>query len=157
MRTPAYRVQLSPEERQELETVLNDTSQSVRKLRRAHVLLLADEGKRNQEIQQITGLSEPALIAIKKRFVEEGLSLKEKPRPGRRPKLNQDLESILIELTASEPPEGMPYWTMQLLADELIKRNVLESISDETVRRILKKRSLKLSKKRIVKVDDALD
>lgn len=147
MRTPAYRVQLSPEERQLLEEMLSQGTHPARKLRRAQVLLMADAGKRNQEIQQLTGLSEPAVIAIKKRFVSEGLNLKEKPRPGRKPKLDDHQESLLLELVNKQAPEGRELWTMQLLADQLMQLEVLESISDETVRRVLKKKQLKLGRK----------
>lgn len=140
MRKPAYQVCLSTEQRQQLETELAQGVLSSRELSRAQVLLLADQGKRNREIQAITGLTEPTVIAIKKRFVEEGLNLKEKPRPGRKPKLDADQESLLLELAGTEAPAGHESWTMQLLADELMQREVLDSISDETVRRVLKKR-----------------
>lgn len=147
MRQPAYQVQLSVEQRQQLQAALDQGALSARELSRAQVLLMADEGKRNREIQALTGLTEPTVIAIKRRFVEEGLNLKEKPRPGRKPKLDSELESLLLELAGTDAPEGYEGWTMQLLADELMQREVLESISDETVRRILKKRRLRLDRK----------
>lgn len=148
MRKPAYQVRLSPEERQMLQEILSLGELSARKLRRAQVLLLADEGKPNQEIMQLTGLSEPAVIAIKKRFLTEGLSLKEKPRPGRKPRLDDSQVRLLLELVNTEAPEGRALWTMQLLADQLMQLDVLDSISDETVRRVLKKRRLKPGRKK---------
>lgn len=151
MRTPAYRVRLSPEERQSLEELLRLGAHSERELRRAQVLLLADEDRRNQEIQALTGLSEPTVIAIKKRYLSDGLNIKEKPRPGRKPKLDETQKNLLLELLNQEAPEGRELWTMQLLADQLMQRDLLESISDETVRRFLKKKRLKIGRKQAPK------
>jgi transposase len=142
MRTPTYQVKLSPEERQRLEDLQHEGTHSLREIRRAQVLLLADEGKPNLEIQKLTGLSEPTVIAIKKRYVTEGLILKERPRPGRKPRLDAEQENYLLELAGSEAPAGQDVWTMQQLADRLVQLDVLDSISDETVRRILKKNRL---------------
>jgi Homeodomain-like domain len=74
---------------------------------------------------------------IRKRFVEEGIgaALSERPRPGGQSKLDGRQEAFLIALACSTPPEGRPYWTMQILADTL----VIDALSDETVRRTLKK------------------
>ncbi|RKY62069.1 MAG: hypothetical protein DRP95_02040 [Candidatus Latescibacterota bacterium] len=78
---------------------------------------------------------------IRKRFAEEGLeaALNERPHPGAKPKLDGKQEAFLVALACSDPPEGREHWTMQLLADRLVELGVVESISDETVRRVLKK------------------
>ena len=80
---------------------------------------------------------------IRKRFVEDGLeaALSEQPRPGGQRKLDGQQEAFLIALACSTPPEGRACWTMQLLADRLVELQVVEAISDETVRRTLKKTS----------------
>jgi transposase len=81
---------------------------------------------------------------VRKRFVEEGLeaALSERPRPGARRKLDGRQEAYLVALASSDPPEGKKYWSMQLLADSLVELEIVEEISDvsdETVRRMLKK------------------
>lgn len=139
MRTAMYRVQLTPEDRQELEALLRKGKHSVQHLKRAQVLLLADQGKPNRLICEVTGLTEATIIAHKKRYLEEGLRLKDKPRKPRGRILDSRQESYLVALTCSDPPEGRERWTMQLLADRLIAVEVVEAVSDETVRRTLKK------------------
>jgi transposase len=77
----------------------------------------------------------------RKRFVDAGLeaALHEQPRPGARRKLAGKQAAFLIALACSEPPTGRTCWTMQLLADRIVELGVVEAISDETVRRVLKK------------------
>jgi transposase len=86
---------------------------------------------------------------VRKRFVEEGLeaALNERPRPGGQRKLDGKQEAFLIALACSTPPEGRRSWTMQLLADKLVELRVIDAISDETVRRTLKKTSLNRGRK----------
>lgn len=67
-------------------------------------------------------------------------ALKEKPRPGGQRRLDGKQEAMLVALACSTPPDGRTSWTMQLLADRLVVMQVVESVSDETVRRTLKKR-----------------
>jgi transposase len=80
----------------------------------------------------------------RRRFVLEGLhpALNEKPRPGARTKLDAKGEAVLEMLAKSKPPEGKKRWTLQLLADRLVELQVVEEISDETVRSIVKKNDL---------------
>jgi hypothetical protein len=77
----------------------------------------------------------------RQRFVEGGLdrALNEDPRPGERKRLDEKGEALLETLAKSEPPEGRKRWTLQLLADRLVELKVVESISYETVRQVLKK------------------
>ena len=142
MRTPTYVVKLQPEEKKHLEAMLRKGRHSARELRRAQVLLFADAGKSNKEIQAATGMSEPGLIQIKKRYCTEGLQLKDKPRPGQPKKLDSRGEQYLIALACSPAPEGREVWTMQMLADKLVELQVVESLSDESVRLRLKKMTL---------------
>jgi hypothetical protein len=76
--------------------------------------------------------------------VEGGLehALNESPRPGGRRKLDGHQEAYLVALACSDPPEGKKRWSMQLLADRLVELEIVEEISDETVRRTLKKGTL---------------
>ena len=78
---------------------------------------------------------------LRKRFIEGGVAaaLSDRPRPGGQRKLDGAAEATLVAWTCSTPPDERVRWTMQLLADKLVALNVVESISDETVRRTLKK------------------
>ena len=113
----------------------------VRKLRRAQMLVLANEGLTDEEIAQALDGSVSTVERVRKRFVEEGLeaALSERPRPGARRKLDGRQEAYLLALASSDPPEGKKHWSMQLLADRLVELEIVEEISDETVRRTLKK------------------
>jgi transposase len=87
---------------------------------------------------------------VRKRFVEAGLeaALRERPRPGGQRKLEGKQEAFLIALACSTPPEGRTSWTMQLLAYKLVELRVVDAISDETVRRTLKKTRSSRGRKR---------
>jgi hypothetical protein len=77
----------------------------------------------------------------RKEYVEQGLeyALQERPRPGVKPKLGDKQEAYLIARSCRTPPENQVKWTMQLLADRLGALGIVNEISDETVRRTLKK------------------
>jgi len=136
-----YVVDLREEERAFLLDLLKGGKHSARKLARARILLLADEGKTDRAIAEVLHIGTATAQRIRKRFVEGGLeeALNERPRPGGKRKLDGKQEAFLIALACSDPPEGRKVWTMQLLADRLVELGVVEEISDETVRRRLKK------------------
>ena len=136
-----YIVKLSEEEKKDLHTLTHKGTCGVRKLRRAQMLMLADEGPTDEEIARALDGSVSTVERVRKRFVEEGLeaALSERLRPGARRKLDGRQEAYLLALASSDPPEGKKYWSMQLLADRLVELEIVEEISDETVRRTLKK------------------
>ena len=134
-------VDLTDEERAELEAVTRRGRAPARKVAHARVLLLAAEDMTDDQIAVATGTSRSLVERTRKRFVLSGLevALWDKPRPGRGPMLDDRARATLIALACANPPEGRTCWTMQLLANELVIRQVVPSISDETVRRELKK------------------
>lgn len=136
-----YVVQLTEEERARLLNLIRKGEAKVRQITRAHALLLCDEGKTDQQIADVLKISPQSVRNWRKRFTEEGLeaALHDRPRPGAAPKLDATGEATLIALACSEAPQGREHWTMQLLADRLVELGVVEEISDETVRRTLKK------------------
>ena len=138
-----YIVELKDDERDILLDLIKSGQTKARKLNRAHILLLADEGKADPEIASALHTSESTAQRTRKRFVEGNLefALNERRRPGAKPKLNSKDEALLIALSKSTPPEGRKCWTMQLLADRLVELGEVEDISDETVRRIIKKKT----------------
>lgn len=139
-----YHVSLTVEERESLLALVRRGKSSVRKVMRAQLLLLADEGKSDNDIQAALHTSLSTILRTRKRFVEEGLeaALNEKPRSGAPCKLNGKQEAYLIALACSNPPVGRDRWTLRLLADKLVELDVVEEISDETVRLRLKKTRL---------------
>lgn len=136
-----YIVELTEEERSELLELTREGECKARKLKRAMVLLCADEGDTDQVISEKVRVHEVTVEGIRKRLVEEGLeaALNERPRPGKARKLDGRQEARLIALSCTEPPEGSARWTMQLLADRFVELGEVDSISDETVRRTLKR------------------
>ena len=136
-----YVIKLTPEERSALTALTSRGKASVRRVKRALVLLAADDGDKDAEIAGTVRVGVRSVERIRRRFVEEGLdaALSERPRPGKARLLNGRQEVYLIALTGSTPPAGRAQWSMQLLADRLVELKVVESISDETVRRTLKR------------------
>jgi len=136
-----YVVNLTEEERQHINELLRKGTTAARTLARAHILRLADEGKSDAEIVEALGVGLSTVERTRKKYVEVGLNqaLKERPRPGVKPKLDDKGEAYLIALTCSTPPDNQVKWTMQLLADRLVEVGIVGEISDETVRRTLKK------------------
>jgi transposase len=110
-------------------------------LKRALVLLAADEGRKDEQIAESARVHRTTVEYLRKRFVEEGLeaALSEHPRPGKARLLDGKQEAYLVALACSKPPSGRVSWTMQLLADRLVELQIVENISDETVRRTLKR------------------
>ena len=136
-----YIVDLSLEEKAQLFELTSHGQAPARKIKRAQILLLADEGKKDETIVEMLHVGRATVERIRKRFVLEGLqvAINERPRPGGQRKLGPKGEAVLTQLAQSEPPEGRTRWTMELLAKRLVELKVVESISDETVRKVLKK------------------
>jgi transposase len=143
-----YKVTLTAEERQLLHDLVTTGKAAAKKLAHARILLKADAAPAgpawlDQPIADAVEVSVATVERVRQRFVEQGLdaALNRKPRerPGREPKLDGRAEARLIAVACSAPPEGRKEWTMRLLADKLVELEVVDSISDETVRRALKK------------------
>lgn len=140
-RIQEHRIELSAIERAELETIVSKGKHKARTIRRAQSLLWSDSGKPDSEIAQLHGVTPQTVAKTRRRWVQEK-SLEDKPRPGRAKRLDGKQEAFLVALACSDAPDGLERWTMQLLADKLVELNVIdEPVSDETVRRTLKKTS----------------
>lgn len=142
---------LKPLEVEHLESVIRKGNSKARVIRRAHTLLFTHQGKSVEEIAWLLKCSKTTIQATRQKYRIEGLeaALKEKKRNGRPPKLVGKPKAHLIALACTNPPEGRSYWTMQLLADRLVSLELVESISDETVRRTLKKTSSNHGKSKV--------
>jgi transposase len=140
-----YRVTLDTSERVQLVSLVLGGKGAVRRLKRAQILLAADNGSTDEEIARNVAVGTSTVYRTKQRFVEEGLgrALSELPRPGAGRKLGVVDESLLVAVACSKPPEGRSRWTLQLLADEMVRLTVHDSVSDETIRRRLGELQLK--------------
>ena len=136
-----YLVDLTTAEQAYLMGLLKHGKASARKIARAHILLQATEGVRDEEIADTLRVGLSTIHRVRQRFVEEGLepALSERHRASGRPKIEGKQEAFLIALACSTPPAGRARWSMQLLADRLVELTAMQGISDETVRRTLKK------------------
>ncbi len=141
MRPKVYPVTLNDEEQAQLRQMLRGGSHPTRTLTRARILLHAHDGRKDREIVAALGTSMSTVGRIRTQFAERGLdaALYEGPRPGGKRALDGGQEAYLVALACSDPPHGRREWTMQLLADKLVTLGMVETISDETVRRTLKK------------------
>src|SRR5580700_217281 len=140
-----YRIELSAEERHELSTLLSIGKCAARKLYREQILLAADAGASEVEIERAIGVGGSTVYRAKRRFVEVGLeaALSEEPRPGAERKLTGKEAALLIATACSKPPLGRARWTLELLAGEMVKLTEHEELSRETVRRRLAENDLK--------------
>lgn len=138
-----YRVTLTARERQRLEDLTRKGKASVRMVRRARTLLLAADEERDEDIAKALRIGISTVERTRKRCVEEGLeaSLRERPRPGARPKLGPKERAYVVALACTKPPEGRHRWSMQMLADRLIELELVPDITDEAIRLLLKRTS----------------
>jgi transposase len=140
-----YRVELSQAERDELNTMLSGGKNAARKLKRAQILLAADAGASDEEIARVVAVGGSTVYRTKRRFVEGNLqrALSEEPRPGAERKLTGKQEALLVATACANPPQGRARWTLDLLADAMVKLTDHDSLSHETVRRRLAENGLK--------------
>jgi len=149
-----YIVKLTPEEIATLEKLISTGKSPARKLTRARILLKADESagirRSDSVIAEALGIGASTVERTRTAFVEESLeiALNGIVRKQRGPdKIDGRVEAHIAKLACSTPPEGRGSWTLQLLANGLIEAKILDSISTEAVRLVLKKTNLSLGKK----------
>jgi transposase len=142
-----YIVTLTEEERQTLQAMLSRGKGAARRLVHARILLKADAtpggpGWNDDRIAESLEVGRATVERVRKEFVEEGVTAaleRRRPRRQYQRKLDGDGEARLIALTCSQAPEGRSRWTLRLLADRLVQLEVVDQISHETVRDVLKK------------------
>jgi transposase len=145
----SYTVHLSRYEREVLKGIISKGSHPSQTFRAAYVLLNCDVGRHSKkathsEISKVLKIGMRTIDRIKKRYIEKGLDVALERKPTSRvydSKLGGELETKLLALLRSKPPQGYFKWSLRLLADKMVELYHLESISYETVRRVLKKAS----------------
>ena len=144
-----YVVTLEEQERAELAEITRKGSHQSQKVVNALILLNCDEGEFNERkasgaaIAGILRISMRKVDRVKKRFVEDGVESALGGRQGRRPrylrKADGEFEARLVALSCGAPPGGHAQWSLRLLADRAVELDYIDSVSHETVRRVLKK------------------
>jgi hypothetical protein len=139
-------VRLSDEERRMCQEIVKKLKGSSQKVRRAQILLKADAAGPNwtdRRIADAFNCRVQTIENLRKRLVTGGFELalegKKREEPPTPPKLDGEAEAKLIAMRLGKPPAGYGHWTLNLLADELVALEIVDSISPETVRKVLKK------------------
>lgn len=152
-----YIVTLTEEERNFLTELTSKGRHRSQKVLNALILLACDEGgyknlrSTNAEISKVLNTSMRKIDRVKKRFVTQGLDVALSGKISERvyeKKADGDFEAHLVALSCSKPPEGFSRWSLRLLADRAVELNYIDSISHETVRRVLKKTNLSPGRKK---------
>lgn len=144
-----YKITLTKQEIAELKEITQKGKRSGRVIKNALILLNADEGKygkgkKDEEIAEFLDVTVRTIENVRKRFIEEGFEAALSGKPREREyenKIDGDAEAHLIALSCGEPPKGFARWSLRLLADKMVELKYVDSISHETVRRVLKKTS----------------
>lgn len=136
---------LAEEEKEKVKKILKRGKVSARIFKRARVLELFDEGLTSPTISQYVGVTAETVRRIGWNYVKEGLdrALYDAPRPGGKKKLSQAVETRIVALACSDPPEGYDRWSVRLLTEEVKKQKIVDSIGRETIRIILKSHGIK--------------
>ena len=145
--TKRYRVTLTLEEREALGHMISRGKANARKLAHARVLLQADASEggpewRDTRISEAVRVSVRTIERVRQRFVEDGLGATLLPKPSLRVyarKLDGEQEAKLVAVACSGPPEGKKRWTLRLLAERMVGREVVPAFNHEMVRQKLKK------------------
>ena len=143
-----YLVTLTAAERDQLNAMISAGKASAKRLAHARILLKADQSDAgpawpDEAIADAVEVSTDTVARVRQRFVEQGLEAalirKRQDKPSRERIVDGAAEATLIAVACSDPPDGRAAWTLTMLADKLVELEVVETVSRETVRRVLKK------------------
>ena len=137
-------IKLTKAEREGLEQFVAQGKRSARAITRARILLLLDEGRKVRDLAEVLGVSHGTVYNVRKKYQRRTAGqllevLQDEPRSGRPLQLDSRVEATVTMIACSEPPAGRGRWTLQLIADKVVNLEVTDSISYESVRRLLKK------------------
>ena len=141
-KTTKYQVQFKADEEAFLLHLISQGKPSARKATRARILLKAHEGFKDEKIAQALNISTATVSRTRQKYVEFGLdtAIKHKlPGTARAKKFDGKQEALIIATACSEVPDGHDHWTLRMLADKTVELKMVESVSPETIRQVLKK------------------
>lgn len=137
-------VELTQDEYEFLTSYVAHGQKKARYINRARTLLLSHGGKTDQEIAALLGISRATVYHVRKAYNQQPYEhitevLQDKPRVGRPIVFDSEVEAHTALIACSQAPKGAARWTLHLIADKLVQLNVVDSISHESVRSLLKK------------------
>lgn len=153
MKPKKYKIYLSDEQRNDLEKMVTCGKHSAAKLKRANILLNLDENngqvQRQEALAKQLSTTTATIYNVSRQFIEEGLestiNRRIRETPPIQPIATGDVEANIIALACSKPPEGRTRWTLRLLEKKVVELSIVDSISDNTIGRLLKKHHLSLT------------
>lgn len=142
-----YIVELTGDERRQLRDLVRKGKAAAYKIRHANILLKTDQAEggpawTDQQIVEAFGCHEDTVANVRKRFVCDGVEAavdRRREGVGRPPKVDGDVEAKITMIACSDPPKGHDRWTVRLIAEELVKLEVVDACSATTVHRKMKK------------------
>jgi transposase len=146
-----WHVILSKSDRKKIKIVLRSKKMSMETKKRAQILLDVDEtdGRTPDSISAIMkkrGVSTNTVSETRRKFSENGIDAalfrKKRQTPPTAPKVTGEIEAHIIAVACSAAPEGFSRWSMKMIADKIVLDGIINTISDETVRLVLKKHGL---------------
>ena len=145
MHTNKKVVDCTDKERAALRVFLAKGRHSARENTRARILLESHDGKSKNSIATLLRINRSTVQNVRDRYAKGGLehALKDRPRPGQPPKLDDTGEAYLVALATSDAPDGRDHWTLKLLQARMIKDKKVKSISDVCILTYLQKRKIK--------------
>lgn len=133
-------VQLTPADREFLETLIRKGQHTAKAYRRAMALLELDRGQTYTAVREMLPVSYPTLLTWAASYKKKGLQvLEDESRSGRPIQIDGEQRAKITALACSEPPEGYAQWSLRLLADKAVELGYVDEISHTEVRHILKK------------------
>lgn len=143
-KTTKYVVELKTHEEAFLHHLISQGKPSARKATRARILLKASEGFKDEQIAQALDVSTATVSRIRQKYVESDLdtAINVKAHAARPKKFEGQQEALIIATACSEVPDGHDHWTVRMLADKVVELGFVESVSPETIRKVLKKTNL---------------
>ncbi|MBI4655602.1 MAG: helix-turn-helix domain-containing protein [Elusimicrobia bacterium] len=140
-------ITLKAKERTYLQQLIAKGIKKARTITRCRILLMADKRKTDTQIVEALSTARNTARIVRYRYVHNGLesAINEQPRPGAPNKFTGRDKAKVTALACSKPPEGHTRWTLRLIADSLVELDIVDNISHQTVKRILKKTNLALT------------
>lgn len=148
-----YRIKLTTEERDTFTQVAKGKRGKLKiaawKVQRANAMLMCDESDQgpawsDEDIAEAFATTTRSLENWRKQAALQGpltlLERKQRATPPTAPILDGEKEARLTKIACSTPPNGRSRWTLQMLADQLVALEIVDSISADTVGRVQKKR-----------------
>lgn len=147
MSQKSHCIKLKKQERERLREIVETGKESARKITRCRILLLADKGKTDEEIADTLDVCLATIYYIRRHYCQAGLdrAINEAPRSGQPAKIKGKAMAKITAIACSKPPEGYARWSLRLLADRIVELDIVDTISYQSVRTILKKTNLSLT------------